>query len=160
MKSRSLFSFAAALLGACSLFGGWSAVRAHAPGDGTSETVKVRVDVDRTVLPADTTEKAVVKIALDGVRVPRRETRAPVNLAIVIDRSGSMSGDKIVKAREAALEAVERLAADDIVSLVVYDNHIDTLVPAQRVGDGRRLREAITRIEARGGTALHGGVVR
>lgn len=125
-----------------------------------AEAVTLRVDVDRSVLPAETTEKAVVKIALDGVRLPRRESRAPVNLALVIDRSGSMSGDKIVKAREAALEAVERLAPDDIVSLVVYDNVIDTLVPAQRVGDGRMLREAICSITPRGGTALHGGVVR
>lgn len=152
MKSLFVF-FRAGALGALAL---WAAMGRG----GAAETVTLRVDVDRAVLPAETTEKAIVKIALDGVRLPRRETRPPVNLALVIDRSGSMSGDKIAKAREAALEAVERLAADDVVSLVVYDNVVETLVPAQRVGNGARLREAICRIEARGGTALHGGVTR
>jgi Ca-activated chloride channel family protein len=71
-----------------------------------------------------------------------------------------MSGDKIVKAREAALEAVRRLSPDDIVALVVYDSRVQTLVPAQRVGDGRRLEQAICGIEVGGNTALYGGVTR
>lgn len=156
MKLSRLLLSAAALLGAFL----HPSVSAKSPDRGAADAVTVRLDVDRTVLPADTTEKAVVKISLDGVRHRRAGKRPPVNLAIVIDRSGSMSGDKIVKAREAAIEAVERLSPDDIVSLVVYDNQVDTLIPAQRVGDGSRLIQAIRRIEPRGGTALHNGVVR
>lgn len=153
MKHPLILS-AVALIGAMSL-----ALSAQTPSP-ENEAVRIRVDVDRGVLPADTTEKAIVKIALDGVRLPRRGLRPPVNIALVIDRSGSMAGDKIVKAREAALEAVRRLAADDIVALVVYDTQVQTLVPAQRVGDGRRLEQAIRGIEVAGNTALHGGVTR
>jgi Ca-activated chloride channel family protein len=58
------------------------------------------------------------------------------------------------------LEAVRRLSPDDIVALVVYDTNVQTLVPAQRVGDGRRLERAISGIEVGGNTALHGGVTR
>ena len=151
MKSLHSFFRAARLLSGLALL---------VCGALAAESVAVRIDVDRAVLPAGTTEKAIVKIALDAMRLARRDSRPPVNLALVIDRSGSMSGDKIAKAREAALEAVDRLGADDIVSLVVYDNVIETLVPAERVGDGRRLRDAICGIQARGGTALHGGVMR
>lgn len=126
----------------------------------TEETIHLSVDVDRAVLPAETTEKAVVKVALDGIKLPQRHLRPPVNLAIVIDRSGSMAGEKIAKAREAALEAVHRLSPDDIVSLVVFDHKVDTLVPARRVGDGRALEEAICSIEVGGNTAIYAGMTR
>lgn len=149
MKFTTFLVLAAALVG--SLFVS-SAVAA--------DSVQLRLDIDRTVLPARTTDTAIVKVALEGVKLPRREVRPPVNLALVIDRSGSMSGDKIEKAREAALEAVRQLAPDDVVSVIAYDTRVETLVPAQRVGNRRRLEEAIRSLEATGNTALHGGVVR
>jgi Ca-activated chloride channel family protein len=122
------------------------------------EPVRLRLELDRPVLPVDSHETVVVKVALDGVK-PRGLRRSPVNLALVIDKSGSMGGDKIAKAREAALEAVRRLSPDDLVSLVVYDNGVRVLVPSRRVGDGEALAAAIEGIESSGGTNLHGGVV-
>ena len=148
MKSNILALFATTLLGVTSLFAARS----------TDETVKLRIDLDRGVLPAGSTEKAVVKICLDGLRLPRPDSRVPVNLSLVIDRSGSMSGDKIERAKEAALEALARLAPDDLLSVVTYDSDIQTLVPAQRVGDGRHIANLIRRIHVGGSTALFGGV--
>ena len=158
MKHSLISLLAVALIGAMSL--ALPAKSKTVASDNTSDTVRLRVDVDRTILPSETTEKAIVKIALDCLRPPRRDLRPPVNLAIVIDRSGSMAGDRIAKAREAALEAVRRLAPDDMLALVVFDTGVQTLVPAQRVGDGRRLERAICGIEVGGNTALHGGVTR
>ncbi|MEO7413457.1 MAG: VWA domain-containing protein [Opitutaceae bacterium] len=145
---------AAALFGAVSLSA--SVLRASS----ASEPVRLRIELDRSVLRAGSTQKAIVKVAFDCLPPPRSGRRPPVNLALVIDRSGSMGGDKIVNAREAALEAVRRLAPDDIVSLIAYDTRAETLVHAQRVGDGRRLEDAIRRIEIAGSTALHEGVTR
>ena len=57
-----------------------------------------------------------------------------MNLAIVLDRSGSMQGAKIEKARQAAAMAVDQLGDDDFFSLVIYDNETDLLIPPERVG--------------------------
>jgi Ca-activated chloride channel family protein len=158
MKNILISAFAAALLlGAMSLV---TTATASERSPAGSETIRLRVDLDRGVLRAGRTERAVIKIGLDAMATPRERKRAPVNLALVIDRSGSMSGEKIVQAREAALELVRRMSSEDIVSLVVYDNRVDVLVPAQRVGNGRRLEEAIREISVNGGTALYSGVMQ
>lgn len=149
MKSLLTALFAAALVSAASL---------AAQETETAAPVRLQIDVDRAVLPADAAQRAIVKISLDAVRLPRRHERAPLNLALVIDRSGSMQGDKIERAREAALELVRQLSPDDLVSLVAYDSAVEVLVPAGPVRDGRALAAAIRRLEPRGYTALHGGV--
>jgi Ca-activated chloride channel family protein len=157
MKSTfvsALSVFAAALLGAVSL------LPLAACAKSTPEAVRLRVELDRPVLSADRTERAVVKIALDGVRLPRPEARPPVNLTLVIDRSGSMSGEKIQHAKAAAIEAVRRLGPDDVFALVTFDHEIETLVPATHVGDTRAIEARIRSIVARGNTAIYGGVTQ
>ena len=146
------------LLVAVALCSATSLSACAAPSTNTDEPIHLRIDLDRTVLPCDTPERAVVKVCLDGARLSRRELRPPVNLALVIDRSGSMAGAKLEKAREAALEALSQLAPDDLLSLVVYDSEVQTLIPARRVGDGRAIERAIRSICAGGNTALFGGV--
>jgi len=150
MKFKFLSLLAAALSGVLSL--------ASCSARSADDVVQLRIDLDRSVLPSDTPGRAVVKICLDGLRLPRAEARPPVNLALVIDRSGSMEGDKLARAREAALEALRRLAPDDVLSVVTYDTAVQTLVPAQCVGDGYRIAAAIRGIRAGGSTALFGGV--
>ncbi len=154
MKQNFLISFAAACLCAVSL------VPLAACAKSPDASVHLRVELDRPVLPAGSKQRAVVKVALDCPRLSRPEARPPVNLALVIDRSGSMSGDKMEHAKAAAIEAVRRLAPDDLFSLVIFDHQVETLVPACRVGDRRDLEARIRSISARGNTAIYGGVTQ
>ncbi|MGH2408201.1 MAG: vWA domain-containing protein [Candidatus Limnocylindrales bacterium] len=88
--------------------------------------------------------------------------RLPVNLAFVLDRSGSMGGDKIRLAKQAVNEALDRLHPDDRFSVVVYDDHIDVVMPtsAATTEARREALERLARIEARGSTDLGGGWLR
>ena len=129
-----------------------TAAQADPPG------VRCTVELDREVLPAEQSLKAVIKVTLEAPLAPERSERPPVNLAVVLDRSGSMSGDKIEKAKQAAIEAVRRLNERDMFSLIIYDHEVDTLVPAQSAGRLEWIEARIRGIQARGNTALFGGV--
>jgi Ca-activated chloride channel family protein len=114
---------------------------------------------DRAVLPAGRSETAVIKVDLRVPEIPREAQRPPVNLALVIDRSGSMSGAKIARAREAALAALDRLGEQDLFSLVTYDHNVRTVVPPQSPTANRDWIEGqIRSIGTGGNTALFGAV--
>jgi Ca-activated chloride channel family protein len=126
-------------------------------GAGTDKVV-MKVETDRAVLPSDGERTVVVKVSLDAPPPPPFSVRPPVNLAIVLDRSGSMSGDKIEKAKEAAIEAVKHLGPRDMFSLVIYDHNVETIVPATPVKNLDGIVSRIRSIEPGGSTALFGGV--
>jgi Ca-activated chloride channel family protein len=85
--------------------------------------------------------------------------RPPIALALVLDRSGSMSGDKIDTAKRAALAVLQRLDERDQLAVVVFDEHIDTIQSLAQVTDAVKAhtRAELDRIGARGSTALHEG---
>ncbi|MPM18601.1 hypothetical protein SDC9_65014 [bioreactor metagenome] len=84
----------------------------------------------------------------------------PLNIALVVDKSGSMEGsDRIDALKKALLNYIGKLRKTDIVSLIAFDTESTILVPAQPVGDGQYLRDMIEDIEAGGGTNIYNGMV-
>ncbi len=126
---------------------------------GTAQAqVGCTVSLDRPVLPAKSEERLIVKVALTVPQPAQAGRRPPVNLCVVLDRSGSMGGDKIVKAREAAITALRRLASGDLFSLVIYDDRVETLIPPTPAAGAEWIEARIREIQPRGSTALFGGV--
>ena len=125
----------------------------------TEESVRLRTAIDRPLLDqGDGERKVVIKIEVEGNAVAQKK-RTPLNLAIVLDRSGSMSGSKLEQAKQAAALLVDELDRDDVLSIVLYESEIQVVRSAARVGDQHReIKRLIERIETGGSTALYGGV--
>lgn len=104
--------------------------------------------------------EAVLQIGFTTAEVTERTDLRPINLSLVIDKSGSMAdGDKMSRVKESLQTLIGKLRADDIISIVVFDSYAEVLCPAERVGDGRALRRAISEIQSNGSTNLHGGLM-
>lgn len=124
----------------------------------TVNPVKCRIELDRNILPARNAQNVVVKVTLDAEKPEIKIDRPKVNLSIVLDRSGSMSGRKIEKAKEAAIEALRRLGPRDMCSVVIYDHNVNTIVPAQSARNIEWIESRFNSIRPGGNTALFGGV--
>lgn len=125
-----------------------------------AEQIKLNAALAKPTMLAGEKSLNYLKVKLTGFDIPKTSVRPPVNIAIVMDRSGSMKGEKIQQAKRAALAAIDRLRDDDIVSVVTYDTNVRVLVPATKASDRDTIRQAIEGIQADGNTALFAGVAK
>lgn len=122
--------------------------------------LELSVDLENPVVLAGRPSASYLKVGLKGFEWNRQGERAPLNVALVLDRSGSMEGEKLRRAKEAARYAVDLLSSRDILSVITYESEVQVLVPATRVADRRAIHALIDRIEVDGSTALFAGVTR
>ena len=120
--------------------------------------IQVRSELSSPIIMEGNPETNYLKVSLSGQKIDNSK-RVPINLAIVIDKSSSMGGDRIEKAREAAIFAVNLLNENDTLSNVAYDSEAKVIVPASKVKNKQKLIQVINEnVVANGGTALFAGL--
>jgi Ca-activated chloride channel family protein len=121
------------------------------------------IRTDRQLIRAHASSSRYVLVTCTAPEAPARAERLPVNVALVLDRSGSMSGArKFVLARDAVEQSLRMLRPDDRFALVVYDQQVDVLARSTyATADARRRAlDALRDIEPRGSTDLCAGWMR
>lgn len=116
--------------------------------------IRTRFDYDKLPNGKSISVRMMVEIKEKEQNTSQRK---PLNIGLVLDRSGSMAGQKLFNVKEAAKKFIARLADDDIVSLTAFDHEILTIIAPTAAGKARFLSEQIDQIEPRGTTFLSGG---
>ena len=88
------------------------------------------------------------------------EVRTPLNIALVLDKSGSMEGDKIISLRKAAKNVIDMLDEDDYVSIIAFSDRVYPIVTSTPAVNKIALKKEIDGIRDGGGTAMSGGMRR
>jgi Ca-activated chloride channel family protein len=83
----------------------------------------------------------------------------PLNFCLVLDRSGSMQGAKLAAMKEATKRLIDTLTPQDVVSIVLFDDQTEVLLPATQAADKEALKALIDGVEEAGGTAISGGLL-
>jgi Ca-activated chloride channel family protein len=120
----------------------------HAQSEVTLEAV-----TDRQLYQENSANHIHVEARIRAGGLP--PTSNPRNIALVVDRSGTMAGEPVEALRAALLAGLNSLAANDIISVVLFGSEVETLIEAQRGAPIPNLEALIAQIEPAGGAALY-----
>lgn len=124
-----------------------------------NNAIQVQIQADKAVITAGQPTARILEIRVAAPAAEQDRPRLPLNLALVLDRSGSMHGDKLHYARQAAVHVIDLLGEQDRAAVVVYDDQVQVLASSQLMGEKakRQVKEKIAQIRSGSSTNLFGG---
>ncbi len=128
------------------------------------KNIDIRVRTDRQLAwhRGGSVRYLVVDLVGKEIEDESSDDRQPLNLALVIDRSGSMHGRPIEAAKEAAAGVIEMLTEKDLLTVVCFDNTVNTIVQSLKMDNSGRAeaRQCIEGVHPGGMTDLEAGWLR
>lgn len=121
--------------------------------------MKIVANLDRRLVPSNETADRYLRVEVTAPDSIKTATRLPLNLALVIDRSGSMDGKKLEKAKEAAIFCIRNMTSADRASVIAYDDEVRIVSPSRVLNNETKnhMIGAIREIRSGGSTNLGGG---
>lgn len=121
-----------------------------------SENVGVNVHFAKA--PNLKSDEAIIQIGFATRRLGNEKEYLPANICLVVDRGGSMDGEKMDKSKMALKEFVQKLRPQDYISIVIFDHLAEVLLPPTKAVSPAYLMTVIDKIEVRGSTDLNAGI--
>lgn len=139
-----------------------SAAKAQTTQTTSEKAVSVESQLTQTKVLQGSDGKVGMSITLTGANIQTEQIEEiqPVDITLVLDRSGSMGGQKINDARQAVLQLMGQLNPQDRLALVTYANDVRTLSPLLHMNGNNKekLASLVHSINSGGGTNLGGGL--
>ncbi len=108
--------------------------------------------------PADAAPTVALQLGMNSAVPPEAIEAGRFNLCVVVDKSGSMHGDKMEMTRAGLLQMLDALDEDDYLSIVTYDDTAQLALPPQKLTDKAKATAVIQGIMAGGSTNIHQGL--
>lgn len=123
---------------------------------GKRETIEARARLSHPVILAEQPEQVYLRIDVAGAE--QEQSRPAFDISVVLDRSGSMYGEKIVHARAAVGRLIDGLVGADHLALTAYDYVAETVFSRRKVDDSLVMRARTEQVEPRGSTDISAGL--
>jgi Ca-activated chloride channel family protein len=116
--------------------------------------LQVRCILSKDTVAATDTEQAVYVLVDIKAGNGTASGPLPANVSLVLDRSGSMDGEKMSNLKEAVGYVVDHLSNNDLISVTIFDDQVETLVPSQPAQNHDDIKAKLSNLIARGGTQI------
>ncbi|OGW34568.1 MAG: hypothetical protein A2010_03810 [Nitrospirae bacterium GWD2_57_9] len=120
--------------------------------------LNMRCVTSKNALPVTGAEQAVYALVEIKAGTGTSLGSLPTNFSLVLDRSGSMDGEKMDNLKEAVGYVADHLSDNDLVSVTIFDDQVETLIPNQQARNRGEIKDRLTKVIARGGTQISDGL--
>ena len=122
------------------------------------EELKIRCVMSKDSLPITGAEQALYALVDIKAGVGAAFGTMPANFGLVLDRSGSMDGEKMDSLKEAVGYVADHLSDKDLVSVTIFDDQVESLIPNQPAKNREDIKSKLAKVIPRGGTQISDGL--
>lgn len=120
--------------------------------------IKIRCLMSRDTMQVSGAEQAVYALVDIKAGSGTMFGTMPANFGLVLDRSGSMEGEKMDNLKEAVGYVADHLSDNDLVSVTIFDDQVETLIPNQPAKNREEIKSMLAKVIPRGGTQISDGL--